>query len=72
MPAAKHMHRGPESHPHLEETCMKHALPRPSAGDDNGGRPWPVLAGDREPKRWVVIVDDKAPVNGKPGKGGGR
>ncbi|WP_157904342.1 hypothetical protein [Parafrankia soli] len=51
---------------------FKHALPRPLPGDDNGGRPWPKLPNDREPKRWVVIVDDKAPVNGKSGKGGGR
>ncbi|CUU57843.1 hypothetical protein Ga0074812_11545 [Parafrankia irregularis] len=47
---------------------MKHALPRPLAGDDGNSRPWPTLPGDPEPSRdsWTVILD------GTSGKGGGR
>ncbi len=47
------------------QTLFKHALPRPLAGSD-GDRPWPVLPGDPEPKRWTVILD------GKRSSGGGR
>lgn len=38
---------------------MKHALPRPTAGDDGNGRPWPTLPRDPEPAKdsWVVILD---------------
>ncbi|MEX5633806.1 hypothetical protein [Parafrankia sp. FMc2] len=50
---------------------MKHALPRPTPGGDNGGRPWPTLPNDTEPKRWVVIVDG-TPKKTKSSKDGGR